>query len=393
MAQTNYTPIQLYYSATTTNVPLAANLANGELAINTYDGKLFYKDGYVFLNEVMKGVHVIDVRNPQQPVNKAFIKIPGNVDIAVRGNILYADFYTDLVAIDISDPNNVKLKKTVENVFPENNWYSYADSGKVIADWVRVDTTIREEEYSSWFMKEDRVFANPVTTLSQSGGDGMNGKGGSMARFGLRLDRLYTVSTSTLKVFNTSVPENPVYVSSFNFNNGAVETIFPYGNYLFIGSMTGMYLFDASDKDNPKQLSVFEHARVCDPVVAEGDYAYVTLRSGNECQGFTNQLDVVDVRNVEKPKLVKSYPMFNPHGLAKDGSTLIICEGKEGLKFMDVRSADNIQQIAALKGMTTYDVITLGGYALVSAADGLYIVDYSTPTAPKISSTVKIVKP
>jgi hypothetical protein len=43
--------------------------------------------------------------------------------------------------------------------------------------------------------------------------------------------------------------------------------------------------------------------------------------------------------------------------------------------------------------MTTYDVITLGGYALVSAADGLYIVDYSTPTAPKISSTVKIVKP
>jgi hypothetical protein len=128
-------------------------------------------------------------------------------------------------------------------------------------------------------------------------------------------------------------------------------------------------------------------------VVAEGDYAYVTLRSGNECQGFTNQLDVVDVRNVEKPKLVKSYPMFNPHGLAKDGSTLIICEGKEGLKFMDVRSADNIQQIAALKGMTTYDVITLGGYALVSAADGLYIVDYSTPTAPKISSTVKIVKP
>jgi len=376
-----------------TAAEVRANIKSSEPELLSTPGKLFYKDGYVFLNEVMKGVHVIDVRNPLQPVNKAFINIPGNVDIAVRGNILYADFYTDLIAIDISDPNNVKLKKTLEGVFPENYWYGFADSGKVIADWVRVDTTIREEEYSSWFMKEDRVFANPVTTLSQSGGNGMNGKGGSMARFGLRLDRLYTVSTSTLKVFNTSVPENPVYVSSFNFNNGAVETIFPYGNYLFIGSMTGMYLFDASDKDNPKQLSVFEHARVCDPVVAEGDYAYVTLRSGNECQGFTNQLDVVDVRNVEKPKLVKSYPMFNPHGLAKDGSTLIICEGKEGLKFMDVRSADNIQQIAALKGMTTYDVITLGGYALVSAADGLYIVDYSTPTAPKISSTVKIVKP
>lgn len=44
MAQTGFTPIQLYYSATTTNAPSAANLAAGELAINTVDGKLFYKD-------------------------------------------------------------------------------------------------------------------------------------------------------------------------------------------------------------------------------------------------------------------------------------------------------------------------------------------------------------
>lgn len=44
MAASGYTPIQLYYSATATNVPLAANLAAGELAINTADGKLFYKD-------------------------------------------------------------------------------------------------------------------------------------------------------------------------------------------------------------------------------------------------------------------------------------------------------------------------------------------------------------
>jgi len=44
MAQTGFTPIQLYSSSTATNVPLAANLATGELAINIADGKLFYKD-------------------------------------------------------------------------------------------------------------------------------------------------------------------------------------------------------------------------------------------------------------------------------------------------------------------------------------------------------------
>lgn len=358
-----------------------------------YPGKIFYKDGYVYMTESMTGIHIIDVRNPSQPRNIGFIKIPGNVDIAVRENILYADTYTDLVAIDISDPTQVKLRKTVEGVFPDNLWYGYLDSNRVVADWIRVDTTIKEEMYSSWLAMEDRVFASPQAKFSSSGGNSTNGKGGSMARFALRLDRLYTVSYNTLNVFNTSTPENPFYVSKFPFNNGNVETIYPFGDYLFIGSMTGMYLFSANDKDNPTQLGVFDHARVCDPVVGETNYAYVTLRNGSECAGFINQLDVVDVRNMEKPKLVKSYPMFNPHGLAKDGSTLIICEGSEGIKIMDASVADNIKLITEVKGMNAYDVITLGGYALVSALDGLYVVDYTNPANAKVISSLKTVNP
>ena len=44
MAQTGFTPIVLFHSATTTNAPTAGNLAAGELALNTADGFLFYKD-------------------------------------------------------------------------------------------------------------------------------------------------------------------------------------------------------------------------------------------------------------------------------------------------------------------------------------------------------------
>ena len=44
MAQAGYTPIQLYYSLSSSSAPLAINLASGELAINATDGKLFYKD-------------------------------------------------------------------------------------------------------------------------------------------------------------------------------------------------------------------------------------------------------------------------------------------------------------------------------------------------------------
>jgi len=44
MAATGFTPISIFYSTTASAVPLAANLVAGELAMNTNDGKLFFKD-------------------------------------------------------------------------------------------------------------------------------------------------------------------------------------------------------------------------------------------------------------------------------------------------------------------------------------------------------------
>src|SRR5689334_1957959 len=60
-------------------------------------GNMFVYGHYIFLNEMNKGVHIIDDSDPSNPVDKAFIDIPGNLDIAVKGNILYADMYQDLV--------------------------------------------------------------------------------------------------------------------------------------------------------------------------------------------------------------------------------------------------------------------------------------------------------
>src|SRR5436305_88536 len=53
-------------------------------------GKLYVQGNYIFLNEVQKGIHVIDNTNPSNPKNISFINIPGNIDLAVKGNYLYA---------------------------------------------------------------------------------------------------------------------------------------------------------------------------------------------------------------------------------------------------------------------------------------------------------------
>ena len=61
MSQSGYTPIQLYYSTTTSNTPSAGNLANGELAINITDGKLFYKDNLGAVQTIASTASVTNV--------------------------------------------------------------------------------------------------------------------------------------------------------------------------------------------------------------------------------------------------------------------------------------------------------------------------------------------
>ncbi|MEO6132601.1 MAG: hypothetical protein ABIQ02_12185, partial [Saprospiraceae bacterium] len=43
----------------------------------TAPGKIFYYKGYLLINEMHKGIHVIDNANPSSPVNIGFIDVPG----------------------------------------------------------------------------------------------------------------------------------------------------------------------------------------------------------------------------------------------------------------------------------------------------------------------------
>ena len=360
-------------------------------------GKLFIKGNHVFLNEIDKGIHVIDISNPAAPRNLAFIKIPGAIDMAVRGDFLYADCYTDLVTIDISDPRRTVVKGFLEGVFPHRVYSNgfMADTNLVITDWVKVDTVVKggpgdgiTADWSRGIMLGPGRMMSQQSSMASQGA--VNGIGGSMARFGLMDDRLYTVSHDDLKVFRTTDPSRPSFLKSVDLRQGDIETIFPYRDKLFIGSQTGMFIYDASNKDNPVQSGRFTHARACDPVIADDTHAYVTLRSNVECPGNLNQLDVVDIRQLNTPKLLKTYPMTGPTGLSKDGNLLFLCDGKSGLRILDATKPDALTPIRTIDIANPYDVIAWNGIAIVSAKDGLYLVDYSTPSNASIRSKINV---
>lgn len=343
-------------------------------------GKLYIFGNYIFLNEVDKGIHVIDNSNPSQPHNIAFIDIPGNLDLAVKGNILYADLYTDLVAIDISNPSNVVVKKIVDYVFPERS-YSMGWGGnnnQVVVDWIRRDTTVTEScEDMQWRPVRSDVFMSLANAgAAQSAASSPVGMGGSMARFAIKDEYLYTVDRHTLRSVSISNAADPVMTGSINAG-WDIETIYPFKNKLFLGSQVGMFIFDISNPSSPVKQGQFTHARACDPVVADDNYAYVTLKAGQTCGPSENELQIINVQNLQAPQLTKTYAMSGPNGLSKDNNLLFICDGTAGLKVYNAGDVQNLQLIKAINGIETYDVIAYNNRALVVAKNGLYQYDYS----------------
>jgi hypothetical protein len=84
-------------------------------------GKIYVKGSYIFISEKYQGIHVIDNHNPSAPVKIGFFRVPGCVDMAIKGNVLYADNAVDLVAItyDSSNWSNSKLSSRVRDILPE----------------------------------------------------------------------------------------------------------------------------------------------------------------------------------------------------------------------------------------------------------------------------------
>ena len=378
-----------------TTAEVRANIKSNKPRDIENPGKIFILGNYIFLNEVDKGIHIIDNRNPSSPRNVAFVDIPGNLDLAVKGNALYADLYSDLVTLDISDPLQVKVKNYNENVFPHRAYGNgfYGDTAKIIAEWTKRDTTVTDN-CAGDFRIGPMMYMEYASTSSQGGKStsvSPVAKGGSMARFTIVDNRMYTVSYSDLNVFDITTAFAPAYVTKVAVGTWQIETIFPMKNKLFIGSQNGMAIFNIANPDAPAPAGQFGHVQSCDPVVADDQYAYVTLRSGNACQGFTNQLDILGISNYADPYLVKTYQLSNPHGLSKDGNLLFICDGADGLKVFDASDVKKLKLISHIKGLETYDVIAFNKLAMVVAKDGLYQYSYADANNIRALSRMSII--
>lgn len=365
-------------------------------------GKIYAYGTYLFINERNEGIHVVDNSNPADPRTIAFWNIPGNVDIAIRGNYLYADQYVDLLTIDISNYEQPHVVCRQEESF----WlHGRTADGSYVVGYTTTDITqeldctdSRAEQ--TWFIEGDVVFIKDFSNTgsfdgnaSQSGSNSSAqaaGVAGSYARFGLINDYLYTLDPSILRTWSLANPVCPTKIDS-TWTAGNAETLFPWKDRLFVGSPTGLQIFNNTDPAHPVYESMFSHATGCDPVVCDENNAYVTIHSGTGCGGTFNQLDIVDIRNLPIANTVKSYPMTSPLGLAVTDEHLFVCD--DGLKIYDKSDPLNLDLKKHYKNLKTYDVIAFTEDHLMVVGDsGFYQFDVSNPSDPKQISLIPVVK-
>lgn len=367
-------------------------------------GKIYFYNGYLFINEVNKGVHIIDNRDPASPVNVGFINIPANKDIAVHDERLYADSQSDLLVFDIQNLEQAELIKRIEDVFntsaempPGFTTQAVDPSQGVVVDWKAVQKEeVCEGDCQSHPANSVRctncniMFDTFAAGAESSFGANSGGTGGSMARFTINGDYLYAVDHTNLLTFDI-ISSAATQVDNSNVG-WAIETIFPYNDNLFIGSESAMYIYELTDPATPRKLSVYPHSTACDPVVVEGNYAFVTLRDGDRCPRGVNRLEVIDVEDLTQPRKIAFHDMISPHGLGIDDGYLFVSEGDYGLKILDARDPFNIEQLRHIKEIRTFDVIPINGVLMVTGLDGILQYDYSDINDLKHLSTIPVVE-
>lgn len=379
----------------------ASNISIAQPQPMASTGKIYLYKDYLLINEPNKGIHIYDNSNPAIPKALGFLPILGNFDLGVQNNLLYVDNIVDLLTFDISDISKPVLVNRQKDVFA----VKYIVDNKpvnVLRDDDPVPVAYRDSLVSFDDHREykpdgqrylDYESIGNNYSGSNGGGTGGNtvGQAGSLARFAIAENFLFAIFQDKVKNFDLQNARAPKLINEVSLGFG-IETLFPYKKSLFVGANNGMHILDISNPTSPKELSNYSHAFACDPVVVNDDFAFVTLRTGTICNGNVNALQVVNIRDLSAPQLVKSYNLKSPHGLALTGEHLYVCEGASGLKsfkITDVTAIDkNIMQ--NLENLKSFDVIAGPKSLIVLGPEGICQYDYTNKANLKQLSCISI---
>jgi len=241
----------------------------------------------------------------------------------------------------------------------------------------------------------DQSSTSPNTSSTQSSGGSVSainsngtGIGGSTARFTIAQNHLYIATEDALYVYSLEKPDQPIFQSQQNLFG--VETIFSLDDYLYLGTQTGVLIFDITNPSNPSQISIYRHITSCDPVIVQGDFAYSTLRnSSDQCRRGINSLDIINIANKSNPTQVARVNLDGPIGLGIYDHHLYVCDNGY-IKHFDVSNPSQPQLMRANGLPGCFDIIVNKQILIAVSDQGIH--QYSINQNGQLNSLSTIMK-
>jgi hypothetical protein len=92
-------------------------------------GKIMVYQQYLFMGEINRGIHIIDISDTLNPQKISFLKIPGTKDHSAQNNRLYTDNGPDLLVFNIENINNIILVQRKQGYFMPSEYWPQDFSG------------------------------------------------------------------------------------------------------------------------------------------------------------------------------------------------------------------------------------------------------------------------
>jgi hypothetical protein len=321
---------------------------------------IYLKDSLLFISDEETGISIYSVSNMSAPKKMAQILLQGHSGLAVRGDMLYANSYTMILALKLNSDF------TCDTVCKLGKTYSY--------------TPIDYHE------PRRRGFFNCSAPLAADCIGSGSGTGGSYAIFAVIDSFLYYIDDSNLRTMDISNPDTIIELSR-TYIDWTIETLYPTERHLFVGGRGGMYVFSRGNPAKPTKIGMLQHFQAYDPVVVKDSTAYVTLRKGN----FANSRDVllvVNIADLTNPKVISEVSTPTPYGLAIHDTLLYVSNGYNGMSLYNVSEPDSVIRIKYFHSEETKDFIWYGDVLYTMCFNYVMLLGVTDPLDPQVLARI-----
>jgi len=359
----------------------------------TSPGKTYALGSYLFIIDKFRGVHIIDQTDNQNPIRIVFIPIQGISSLSIEGNYLYANSFTDLVVID--------YQKILDGTFDETDAYRQENifSPPSYEDFFPDDYAVKgeEEDYEGFIVQDSSSPENGfiIGYYDTDGDTVLYGEyedanvsytrtGNPVVDFTLQNNYLITAQSNQVNLYSLSDPTQPALEQTYTSEDDLqLETISTYkADMLIIGTNQGTFFKDHSVPGELDDVDFSELITSCDAIITQGNYMYVTIRSGQACSSINNssnanKLLVYNTLQASQPVLEKSISINEPYGLDINGDQLFICND-QGLLEFDITTPSSPVQTGDYS-QPCNNIIATEDPMILTDDTGIRMIEYANP--------------